>query len=229
MKIKFIQNHSKLSLKYTRIVLFFVLLLYIFWISAWILEQVLEDYIIWMTTSQGRFFYWLLMKLILWILPALLLIKYLGKDFKDIMGIKRLKSILIWGGRAGLILALLTIIAKITISHSILSVNISWSFIGGVITAPIVEEITFRGAILEGLKQRYHFIYTNLFTAVFFLGIHFPGWYFQGSLMTNLTTPIGGALSIFILGFIFGFVVYKSKSVSAGILAHFLNNLSNIL
>jgi hypothetical protein len=41
-----------------------------------------------------------------------------------------------------------------------------------------------------------------------------------------LTRPVGGALSIFLLGLAFGYVVRNSDSVLAGILAHALNNLA---
>ncbi|MBE3123029.1 MAG: CPBP family intramembrane metalloprotease [Thermoplasmata archaeon] len=45
--------------------------------------------------------------------------------------------------------------------------------------------------------------------------------------MDNLSTPLGGALSIFILGLIFGYVAHRSKSVSGSIITHILNNLFN--
>jgi membrane protease YdiL (CAAX protease family) len=94
-----------------------------------------------------------------------------------------------------------------------------------VIVAPIVEEFTFRGAILQTLLSRYRFIVANTVTAVFFLGIHLPGWRFQGRLSDMLAQPIGGALSILFIGWILGLVAYKSKSVAVSTLTHVLNNL----
>ena len=229
MGIEFNNKKTKCSLKITQIVILFVFFLYISWIGAWFLEKILEQYTSWMNTSQSGFFYWLFMKIIIWVLPAFLIIKHSGEDLYDIFGIKRLRSILIWGGGVGLILVILTIISKLAADQPFASFELSWTFLGGVIVSPIVEEITFRGAILGGLKKQYSFIYANLLTSIFFLGIHLPGWYFQNVLIENLTAPIGGAISIFILGFVFGYVVHKSKSVSAGILTHFLNNLSNFL
>ena len=229
MKINSIHSQTESSLHTTQIVLVFVIVLYISWIGAWLLEQTLEHTCGWMTTSQGRFFYWLCMKIAIWVLPAFLLIRYSGRDFKEIMGIKRLRSTVLWGGGVGLLLGGLTLITKVVGQQPLLSFELSWSFLGGVIIAPIVEEITFRGAILGGLTQRYTFMFANFVTALLFLGIHLPGWYFQGTLVTNVITPLGGALSIFILGFVFGYVVHKSQSVSAGILTHALNNLSTVL
>jgi membrane protease YdiL (CAAX protease family) len=36
---------------------------------------------------------------------------------------------------------------------------------------------------------------------------------------------VSDALAVFLLGLIFGFVTYRSKSVVAGMIAHCLNNL----
>jgi membrane protease YdiL (CAAX protease family) len=45
-------------------------------------------------------------------------------------------------------------------------------------------------------------------------------------LLSMLKAPVGGAFSVFLLGWLFGYIAYKSKSVTAGILTHMLNNLS---
>jgi membrane protease YdiL (CAAX protease family) len=63
-------------------------------------------------------------------------------------------------------------------------------------------------------------------TALTFVLVHIPGWYFQGRLVEMLTTPIGGALTIFVLGLIFGVIAHRSRSILAPMLAHALNNLT---
>ena len=113
MKINIIHSQTESSLQITRIVFVFVIVLYSLWIGAWLLEQILEDSIGWMTTSQGRFFYWLCIKIVIWVLPAFLLIRYSGSDFKEIMGIKRLRSTVLWGGGVGLLLGAITIMTKV--------------------------------------------------------------------------------------------------------------------
>lgn len=35
-----------------------------------------------------------------------------------------------------------------------------------------------------------------MLTAAFFLGLHLPGWRSQGRLWANLTSPVGGTVSI---------------------------------
>jgi membrane protease YdiL (CAAX protease family) len=59
-----------------------------------------------------------------------------------------------------------------------------------------------------------------------FVSLHLPGWYFMGHLAEKLTTPLGGALSIFLLGLAFGYATYRSQSVVSGMVAHLVNNLA---
>jgi len=108
------------------------------------------------------------------------------------------------------------------------SFSLSWSLVNSLIVAPILEEILFRGAVLFALKQQYSFIIANCITSLLFLGLHLPGWYFQGCLLQKLASPVSGALSIFLLGLVFGYVAYKSKTVTGSILAHMFNNFFNL-
>jgi uncharacterized protein len=225
MKNEGVMREKRSSLQTVRAAILFVFLLYLAWIGAWLLEQTLEDTVSVINTSQGQFVYWLVMKLMLLVLPAIVVIRYSGRTLTEVMGVKRLKSIILWGVGIGLLLGGITMSIKILGHSPLFAIESVWSFISGVIISPIVEEITFRGAVLGALTQRYRFVVANSLTAFFFLGVHLPGWYFQNRLMNNLITPIGGALSIFMLGFIFGYVAQKSKSVSESIITHMLNNL----
>lgn len=205
----------------------FALCLYIAWIGAWLLGRWLESHVDWMATNGARSCYWLVMKLVLWIVPALVLMPLTGRSLREAIGLGRVREIVLWGGGVGIILGVITAIVK-TLGHQPLFASpMGWPLFGGVLVAPIVEEITFRGAILGALETRFRFWLANGITALLFVGVHLPGWYFQGRLMTNLMDPLGGALSIFLLGIVFGHVVHRSKSVAAGTLTHVLNNLFN--
>jgi membrane protease YdiL (CAAX protease family) len=103
-----------------------------------------------------------------------------------------------------------------------------WAVATAVTVSPLAEEAVFRGAVLPGLVPRLGFFWANSLTALLFLGAHVPGWAVQGRLLPMLQTAHGGALSIFLMGWILGVVVYKSSSVSAGILAHLVNNLFSL-
>jgi membrane protease YdiL (CAAX protease family) len=75
---------------------------------------------------------------------------------------------------------------------------------------------------------RTRFLAANTLSAIFFVGAHLPGWYFQGRLSTMLTHLVGGAASILVIGWVLGFVAYKSKSILGSTLTHLLNNLFSI-
>jgi len=178
-----------------------------------------------LSTGGGRFAYWTIMKLLLWVLPATLLLRVSGQQLRDTVGLGRLRAIIVWGGGVGLLFAVSALITKAAGHQPLFAPQLGWPFLGGVIVAPIVEEFTFRGAILRTLLARYRFIVANTLTAIFFLGIHLPGWYFQGRLTAMLAQPVGGALSILFIGWVLGLVAYKSRSVAASTVTHILNNL----
>jgi membrane protease YdiL (CAAX protease family) len=203
----------------------FVLFLYVAWIAAWILELALEHRTVWMTTGGARFAYWTVMKLLLWVAPAVALLHASGRGLRDVLGLRRLRTIVVWGGGVGLIFAASALITRGVGHRPLFAPQFGWPFLGGVIIAPVIEEIAFRGAVLQTLLMRFRFLAANTLTAVFFLGIHLPGWYFQHHPSDMLMQPIGGALSVLIIGWALGLVAYKSKSVAASILTHILNNL----
>lgn len=82
----------------------YVLFLYVTWVLAWLLERILERHAGWMTTSGGQSAYWLVMKLLLWIAPALILIRLSGRRLSEVLGLRRLRLALMWGTGVGLCL-----------------------------------------------------------------------------------------------------------------------------
>jgi membrane protease YdiL (CAAX protease family) len=170
-----------------------------------------------------------MMKLLLWVIPAILIIRATERTVGDVFALQRVRQIILWGVGIGLLLLITVIATKAFSGKPIVSSSLGWPMVNAVVVAPIVEEITFRGAILGSLRRQYRFALANTVTAVLFVGAHLPGWYFQGRLLINLVTPIGGALSIFLLGLIFGWVAHRSESVTASMLAHALNNLGSSL
>ncbi len=203
----------------------FVSTLHLAWISAWLLEGYFERELGFPVTSGGRFLYWLVMKLLLWMLPSVVLLRASGFSVREVMGCGRVRSILVWGGGAGLLLGTITLAVKWAGGQPWFSSHLGWPLVSAVAISPLFEEFTFRGAILHALTRRFPFWAANTITALFFMGIHLPGWHFQERLIENLCDPVGGALSIFLLGLVFGGVTHKSKSVAAGVLVHGLNNL----
>ncbi len=202
-----------------------VVMVYLAWIVAHLAKGLLDDHVAWVKTSGGGFAYWTAMKVLLWILPSLWLILASGQKLREVIGLSNLCRAFLWGGSAGLALSLITTAAKAVQHQPLFDRSLDWGFINAVVIAPVFEEFMFRGAVLGALMQRYRFAAANILTAVLFLGLHLPGWYFQDCLWRNLVSPAGGAPAIFVLGLVFGLVAHRSRSLIASILAHGLNNL----
>lgn len=203
----------------------FVAALYAAWIGAWLLEGALASRLSWIPTDAGQFAYWTAMKLAIWVVPALVLIRLSGRQIRAVVALNRWRSALLWGVGVGLALGALSVLSRAVGHQPLFTPQLSWPWVDAVIVSPIVEEVTFRGAVLGGLLQRSRFLIANTLTALLFLGAHLPGWYFQGRLLALLTAPVGGALSIFLIGWVLGLVYYQSRSVLGSTLAHALNNL----
>ena len=85
-----------------------------------------------------------------------------------------------------------------------------FSFIVIVIAAPILEELIFRGIILNGLLQRYSPVKSIVLSSVLFGIVHLNPWQF---------------ISALIIGIFSGWVYYKTRKLSLSILIHLVNNL----
>src|SRR5690554_2343922 len=85
-----------------------------------------------------------------------------------------------------------------------------FSFIAIVIAAPIIEELIFRGIILDGLLQRYSPVKSIFLSSILFGIVHLNPWQFVSAL---------------IIGIFSGWVYYRTRKLSLSILIHFVNNL----
>lgn len=206
------------------IALAYVFALFAAWSGAWLLSRWLEKQAILPGLSFDRFLYWLVMRILLWVIPSAAIIKRSGRSMREVLYASRVKEIFLWGGVIGLIWGGKAPLFNILAGKPLHTIVLDWPFVTAVLYAPLVEEITFRGAVMGSLESRMGFLASNLLTGVLFLLIHFPGWYFDGFLASGLTIVASSALGILLLGLIFGYIAHRSKSVIASTLAHMLNN-----
>ena len=89
-----------------------------------------------------------------------------------------------------------------------------FSFLSIVIAAPILEELIFRGIILDGLLKKYSPIKSILISSILFGLVHLNPWQFLAALS---------------LGAFIGWIYYNTKSVSFAIIIHAANNLGGFL
>ena len=84
------------------------------------------------------------------------------------------------------------------------------SFLLLVIAAPILEELIFRGIILDGLLKNYSPLKSIIISSLLFGISHLNPWQF---------------ISTFVLGVFSGWVYFKTKKLTLSILIHLTNNL----
>lgn len=197
------------------------------WTLAWLLKiNLLDIRFQWFTTSAGETLWWTGVKTIVWIVPAWWLIQRSGRTVQDVIGLTNWKRALLWGGGLGLAAAATRVVPFIVGGLPLMPPAFSHALLNTLVIAPVYEEFVARGALMGSLQLRWSPWTANVLAAFMFLGMHIPGWYFMGMLPGNLARPIGGALSIFVLGLAFGYAVQRSGSLLGGVIAHFLNNLA---
>ena len=84
-----------------------------------------------------------------------------------------------------------------------------WLLAGGVIVAPVAEEVFFRGFVFAGLRQRYDWKQAAVISSALFAVIH--------------VTPTA-MIPVFILGCIFAYLYHRSDSIWPAILMHVSTN-----
>lgn len=79
-----------------------------------------------------------------------------------------------------------------------------------IIAAPILEELIFRGIILDGLLKKYSPVKSIVISSILFGVVHLNPWQF---------------IAAFTIGSFSGWVYYKTRKLTLSILIHYTNNL----
>lgn len=159
------------------------------------------------------------LRLLIWVAPVLLYLRYVdGVDPFDYLKLKRRV------GRGFVIALVLTIvnllasIARYGVPHPTLE-RVTWnSMIGTSFLVGFIEEIPYRGFMLQKFAERMDFWLANLITSLLFLAVHLPGWLALHMLRADL------AITIFIFGVVMGIVFRYADSLWAPIATHSTND-----
>ncbi|MDR0491551.1 MAG: CPBP family intramembrane metalloprotease [Oscillospiraceae bacterium] len=205
------------------IVVFVVIM--VAWTGAWNLKLVLDNSYAVFKTEWAGFVFWVIAKILLWIIPSFWLIKKTGRTIREVFNVHAWRRCLAWGCGLGGILALVGIVSHRINNDPILPGTISFSLANAIVIAPIFEEFLMRGAIMGALSQKHSFLFANSVTAILFVVLHCPGWYYMGNLSAGLYSFAVSVISIFIIGWLCGLATKRGRSVIAGVIVHFLNNL----
>jgi hypothetical protein len=93
-----------------------------------------------------------------------------------------------------------------------------------ILVAGFVEEIMFRGLVLQNLNKVFSFKTSNIASATLFLLAHVPYWYFGNQFSLPLSTIMYDFGFILAFGLLQGFLLKKTNSLWTCIIHHSVNN-----
>ncbi|MDQ0270644.1 membrane protease YdiL (CAAX protease family) [Cytobacillus purgationiresistens] len=165
-------------------------------------------------------------KIAIWVIPVIFLVKIMEKDNPlSYLGLRHnFKKGLKWAGWVSLVFIFYFVILNLTVLESNINFQMGLhEWLNTILLVGITEEIVFRGFLLRKLMDSYKFWIANIITALLFVSIHFPIWFYKG--LFEFPYILGSILTAFVLGILFGFVYKKSKSLWSVIIIHSLYNL----
>ena len=200
-------------------------LVFVAWIGAWVLKTWLSAHFTIIENEWVSFVYWLFMQAGVWIVPAVWLLRTVGSSVREAFRVPSWKTALVWGSALGGVFLVLSVGSRILSADWSLPFDSVPSLISTVILAPVFEEFLMRGAIMTALRQKWSFAVANGITAVLFLALHCPGWYFLGVLSEQFLHPLGGAVAVLAVGLLCGLAAKRSSALPAAMIVHLLNNI----
>lgn len=116
------------------------------------------------------------------------------------------------------IFVIILIIKRALFGWSVLNLNLGILWVSGLLVG-VLEEIPFRGFILQKLMNRMNFSVANVLTTMLFVCLHIPIWLCTGA---NLIDSIK---SVFLISLILGYLFKEYKSLWVSIICHSVFNI----
>jgi len=212
-----------------RYITFWPFALFAAWVAAWVCDLTLRARFGWGGAADTV--YWIAMKGMVWVAPALLAIRTLERaPIADFLGLRNPARGVRWGLGVGAAIVLVNYVGKTLPSGAGLRTpSLDLVFLNAVLVSPIVEEVTLRGFFQTRLALNGRpFWQANGLTTLVFAAMHLPGWYFQGRATTLV--EYGARLApLVVLSLVFGWTKERSGSLYGAILAHLINNLDSAI
>ena len=167
-------------------------------------------------------------KITVWLLPVIAILKngqYPVLAYLKLDSGKR--AVMLWG-----ILGVSFIAGYNILMHALFYTNMAFfpwltftQWLNTVFIAGVVEEILFRGYLLQKIEEHFFFWKANLLVSLLFVSIHFPIWYVNVGKIAN-NAAAWSQLIAFIFGFslLQGWLFRKSGSLWPCIMMHMMNN-----
>lgn len=166
-----------------------------------------------------------IIKIAIWIIPVLLIIKIMerGEPFSYLGLRQNVREGLKWTAWVSVIFISLLVVLNVIILDNTIDFQIGFNaWLNTILLVGITEEIVFRGFLLRKLMDSFRFWKANIITSLLFVSIHFPIWMYRG--LFEFPTIFGSILTVFVLSILFGVVYKKSHSLWSVILIHSLYN-----
>ena len=155
------------------------------------------------------------LRLLLWVVPVLLYLRFV--DRVEPLGYLKLKRRVQRGVVVALVLTVLNFlgsIARFGPPHPDMR-SVTWnSMLGTSFLVGFIEEIPYRGFMLQKFAERVDFWLANLITSLLFVAVHVPGWISLHMLTADR------AASIFVFSVVMAAVFKYSDSLWAPVVAH---------
>ena len=159
------------------------------------------------------------LRMLIWVVPVWLYLRFV--DGVDPVAYLKLRHHVRRGVLVAIALTALNLagsLARFGVPHLSLE-RVTWnSMLGTSVLVGFIEEIPYRGFILQKLGERLDFWLANLVTSLLFLSIHLPGWVALHTLRAD------AAATVFVLSVVLGMAFRYSGSLWAGILTHSAND-----
>jgi membrane protease YdiL (CAAX protease family) len=194
------------------------------WIGAWLMHDSLG------LSSRSEALdtlYWTGAKLLIWLLPVAVVVRvWIRKPLAEYLSLRRWRSGVTTGVTLGAAFVALSLAAD-GFARKLGPPTVTPGLLNALVIAPAFEEIVFRGFVLTSLQDaRVPFWPANLVTAVLFLGLHMPGWYFMAS--PSLLHP-AAMVGILLVALGAGLSKRRSGSLWGAISFHLVNNLASAI
>ena len=161
----------------------------------------------------------ILLRLLVWVLPVFLYLRHI--DHVDPIEYLRLKQNWKRGVFIGLGLSLINFFGtmmRFGIPHPTLQ-SFTWnSVIGTSFLIGFIEEVPYRGFILQKTSERTGFWIANLLSSLLFLSMHLPGW------ISLHLFKVGSAITVFIFGAVMAIIFRYGKTLWGPIITHSTND-----
>jgi CAAX protease family protein len=158
-------------------------------------------------------------RLLVWVAPVFVYLRFVD-GVQPLEYLKLTRNV-----RRGLVIALVLTILNLLgsmlrfgLPHPSMQ-RVTWnSVLGTSFLVGFIEEIPYRGFMLQKLGERVSFWIANLITSLLFLAVHVPGW------LALHILRLDTAITIFVFGAVMGIVFKYSESLWAPIVTHSTND-----